>query len=442
MPDISVPDLEPVYAQDNNAWIGRYPREIEQPSIFPDDWQTEIKIPRGKNTDVPEGWDSPWPELPRPDMIYRDTDLSQIKLSKEPCPCGDNRVIGFYRPWHVLALSYRNEYGRPAVDPDQLRTYNESLPACNRYGIHVCIDAVERYIEAFPSTTRVEEPQDYREYCTFLTLAWVLGHEWGHYRAEVMSFQLEALTKAVTGGQKGTFKPSYLAYLLHGCRNFDTQFEEVFAEWAALKFGVFNYRMEKPPFARKYANWNAIEVAVRKKLTEAMRNPARHPPYSHIGYWIDVQRLISPRVLSRLSSNVRSMNRSISECLLLDGIHSLRDGKMVDLLMHNLMQFTPDRTSNGVIRSAPKRYPSHPDSAFYHIGEDDCLQMSDKRQDQMLRLNTNSWLDSRPSGEGMVGRVLDNWSEPNLFSRFGKEIILPIPICPEFLPLDAVCFHG
>lgn len=390
-------------------------------------------------TELPKGWGNLWPDLPNPDEEQPGLNLNEIKLSTPRNPCAKPGLLGYYISWHIVGISFQNEEGRPPFDGNELKQYNDSLPAENRFGIHICCNTIESYISRF-STEGLEpnEKMYYLEYCTFLTMLYVIAHEWGHYRSEVLSFQIGNLFKSVTGEEQSRLSPSYLSYFKFKKEYPITNFEEVFAEWAALKLGVFNYHIKKPAFANKISNWPQVEATVKFMLTQAISNPERIRPYSDIRFWIDFKRITRLSVLKRFSENSRSINRAVNDNVLLENIRSFKNGKMIDLLMHNQMQFAESRCFNGLITSAPLAYPLEPDSLFYHFGDDECLT-TDKAtySDRYLRLSNIDYSNPSKQKSSLIRKAIDVLKENEDDIAF-----MPIKVFTDILPLDPVYFHG
>jgi hypothetical protein len=448
LPDTDIPDIpmgNPVIEKPDQP-IGkegdreRY-TELPHGDLFPD-LPTEGLFPVG-----PEGWNNPWPDLPGPDLPMREVDLRMVRLSENPSPCTSGSAMGYYYPWHIIALSFRNEKGRPAGDIHELRAYNESLPDYHRYGIHICSRAILGYIDSFRiKNLKAKEIPLYREYCTYLTLVYVLAHEWGHYRTEVLSFQLNKVARSMTGTSAPESRPSYLAYFQDAVRNELDDFEEVFAEWASLKFGVFNYYLPTPAFAQVLSNGKVIEATLRQMLTEAMSRPTRIRPYSDIRHWVDFNKICREDVLQRVVQKKKTQNRSVNDSLNVLGIESLRKGKLIDLLMHNLVQFTPNRTFHNLVRSYKENHTKTPDSIFYHLADDDCLLLSDvsERSCRFMEINyeVTNWKHTKD--KEMMDRVIETFmSKRGQMSIFGfSRCKIPIRTFPEILPLDPVYFHA
>lgn len=426
LPNLKVFDFKPNKDLENRNW--------KHPNEFP---IGEVGFP--PQFDFPHGWGNPWPDLPDPDETYQEFDLTKINLKNKRVPCENADLLGYYMSWHIIGVSFQNEYGRAPNSGDELRAYNNSLPEVNRFGIHICCKTIDNYIKRFYTQGLSEDQIDqYLHYCTYLTMLYVIAHEWGHYRSEILSFQINKLMKSVTGEDDTPITPSYLNYFVFKKTFPVTNFEEVFAEWASLKFGVFNYYMKKPAFAKKIPNWPIIEATVRFMLTEAISRPNRNRPYSDIRHWVDFDKLSSPEIMTRLSNNSKSVNRSVNDSVVIEDIQSLKSGKIIDLLMHNQMQFAPNRRFNGIVKSAPLAYPYYPDSSFYHLGDDDCLDMNEVHgySEKYLRLGNPNFTNPQDALNSRIRKVIKEFKNPK------QEMAnLPIKVFPEILPLDPVYFH-
>jgi hypothetical protein len=302
--------------------------------------ESDLLIKNPIHLDLPKGWSNPWPDLPNPDDIHGEFKLENIKLSIPSNPCAKDSLLGYYIGWHIIGVSFENEKGYPPRDGNELKRYNENLPIENRYGIHICCKTIEDYINKF-STDGLDPVQVplYLEYCTFLTMIYVIAHEWGHYRSEVLSFQLGNLVTSVSGENNNGLSPSYLSYFVFIKQFPKTNFEEVFAEWASLKLGIFNYYMKPPAFAKAINNWPQVETTIKYMLTQAISRPSRIRPYSDIRHWIDFDSISQSEIMNRISGNKRSVNRSVNDNVRIGNVKSLKKGKIIDMLMHNQIQF-------------------------------------------------------------------------------------------------------
>ena len=388
--------------------------------------------------ELPKGWGHPWPDLPTPDDIYPEIDLSKIRFSTPRNRCAQPSLLGYYLSWHMIGVSFENENGRAPDNSNELIAYNENLPKENRYGIHICCKSIDSYIKKFNTDGIPQEHKDnYLEYCTFLTLLYVIAHEWGHYRSEVLSFQLSHLVKSVTGIDNSGLHPYYLSYFIFKKQYPESNFEEVFAEWAAIKLGIFNFYNKKPAFANNITNWPVVEATVKFMLTQAIARDTRIRPYSDIRHWVDIRNITNDEIMQRLSENKTSLNRSVNDNVNIKDIKSLKNGRMIDLLMHNQLQFSYEHLFNGFVRSAPLNYPKHPDSLFYHFADDECLLAKEgNATENFLRLSTPVYQDPKEEKESKILKVIKWLKEDNQ-----NLAALPIKVFPEILPLNPVYFH-
>jgi len=253
----------------------------------------------------------------------------------------------------------------------------------------------------------------------------------------VLSFQISNLVKSISGESKNNLSPSYLSYFVYKKEYPHTNFEEVFAEWASLKLGIFNYYMKKPAFASSIPNWPQVEATVKFMLSQAISRPNRIRPYSDIRFWIDFDSITRDVVMKRLSENKPSINRSVNDNVLIDEIKSFKKGKIIDILMHNQMQFSEDHKFNGIVKSSPLAYPYEPDSAFYHLGDDECLVAhKPSNSGNFLQLGYPDFSDPTERYNSRVIKAIDSLKETNSIHAF-----LPIKVFSDLLPLDPVYFH-
>ncbi len=420
-----------------------YPKFINSDERNLDNWQSTDDhdyrdYPQNKTTEFP-GWGNPWPDLPDPDVNNDDFSINTINLRKRSNPCGRGGVLGYYMSWHIVGVSFRNEHGREPYDGIELKRYNDELPEENRHGIHLCCNTIESYVDCL-NTHGIDQREinAYKEYCTYLMMIYVIAHEWGHYRSEVLSFQIGNVCKSVIGDKNSPIAPSYLTYFMFKKLYPQTNFEEVFAEWAALKVGVFNYQMKRPGFTIPVANWPIVEAIVKQMLSDAIHRSTRPRPYRDIGRWVDFEKLTGDEVLSRISTGRKSLNQSVDSASKIKDVKSFKKGKMIDLLMHNQLQFNTRRSYNGVVKSAPGRYPIEPDSVFYHIGYDECsatppITEGSKYQVRIGEPVFNSIYQQNAS------RILKVLSDLRVSNR--KPVTLPMSVMHYILPLDPVYMH-
>jgi len=406
--------------------------KVQHEDNFEQKWGHTIERPN--QIGGPHGWDNPWPELPIPDSPKHDIDISSIRLSEDIPPCSGG-YLGYYMPWHMIAVSYRNENGwNPEPTENQLLNYNNQLPEGNRYGIHVCCNELDSYIKKFDvSNIDAALRSDYLEYCKYLTLIWVVAHEWGHYRSEVLSFQLTNVLTAITGATNSSYHPSFISYWRNKKRFPDQNFEEVFAEWASLKMGIFNYHMPDLPLTSIPSGQDEAKAVLREQLAVRMISNRRPLPYRQIGDWVRMSQLTNANYLSRVVNKDKSMNRAVNDntCILDD--RAFRKVRMIDLLMHNQLQFSAGMPYLEIIRSQDSRFTRRRLAGIYrHIGDDECFSMKKVNgySENFLSINL-----LKSSG----GSCCVDTLTPFLFS--GTHGNFPIPIFPEILDIDPLYFH-
>lgn len=425
IPNLDVVEVFPEQNHKGKNWIGRHRPD------YPFEWPNNIERPGG--------WGNKWPELPGFDRPDIEVDINQIRLSNPTSKVCEGSYLGYYMPWHVIAMSYRNERGWPPPSEQALREYNDGLPDGNQHGIHICCRKIDQYIQSFDVSgfQSKEEASDYLNYCKFLTLNLVIAHEWGHYRAEVLSFQAERVLTSLLDGPNTSFHPSFISYWINKKVNPTENFEEVFAEWSALKMGIFNYQMPEPVFVTNPANQDLVKAFVRYELTVAMVSAFRPRPYRDIQYWIDMDRLSGNQYLQRIVDKSKATNRSVNDCTLINSDPSFKRVRMIDLLLHNQMQFTNSNTSFGLVASGDNLYPANPKSLYYHIGDDECEEMREAPgySQRYLRIHSDNFSISE-----MKNSLCINGLKPFLEANQNK-CNLPIPVFPDYLPLDPIYFH-
>ncbi len=140
--------------------------------------------------------------------------------------------------------------------------------------------------------------------------------------------------------------------------------------------------------------------------------------------------------MDRLSQNSRSLNRAVNDNTKLDLIKSFKNGKIVDLLMHNQMQFSAAHNFNGIVESAPLAFSYNPDSNFYYFGDDECTETHKYAKNSIKYLRIENQRFS-PSSSPNVYKVIQGLKEP------GKlDAVLPIKVFSQILPLDPIYFHA
>lgn len=399
----------------------------------------DYPVDRPIDIERPGGWGNKWPNLPGLDRTDIGIDINKIRLSNSSGNVCEGDYIGYYMPWHVIALSYRNERGWPPPSEQALKEYNYNLPVGNRHGIHICCKKIDEYIKSFETSgfQSTDELNDYLNYCKFLTLNLVIAHEWGHYRSEVLSFQAERVLTSMLDNANSNYHPSFISYWLNKKTNPTENFEEVFAEWCSLKMGIFNYQMPEPVFITNAANQALAKAFVRYELSVAMVSSSRPKPYRDIKYWVDMDRLAGNQSLQRLVDKSKATNRTVNDCTNIYAVSSFKRVRMIDLLLHNQMQFTNSGLGFRIINSGICSYPEEPKSLYYHIGDDECEEMRSAQgySEKYLRVHSENF-----SKRDIKNSLCINGIKPFLQANQNK-CNLPIPVFPEYLPLDPIYFH-
>jgi hypothetical protein len=338
-------------------------------------------------------------------------------------------------PWHVIAISYRNERGwSPAPSEWDLRDYNDQLPIGNRFGIHICCNELDSYIERF-RTDNIDPSllSDYLNYCRHLALIWVVAHEWGHYRAEVLGFQLTNILSAITGVDNSNYHPSFISYWRNKKRYPSENFEEVFAEWCSLKMGIFNYHMPDISLTSIPAGQDKAKSVLREQLAIAMVSPRRPLPYRQIGNWVNMSRLTNDAHLSRVVTKSKSMNRSVNDTTRINDVPAFKNVRMIDLLTHNQIQFSAGIPTLEIIRSQDSRLTRRRLAGLYrHIGEDECMFSKGVKSpsEKFLKIDLTKNIKGLCCRDSLAPFLLD-----------GQQGNFPIPVFPEILEIDPVYFH-
>jgi hypothetical protein len=176
------------------------------------------------------------------------------------------------------------------------------------------------------------EVRYYRDYAVYLMVMKTLAHEWGHYRVELLALeQMEGLTTIMKPDDVCHFSGNYLKYFRSTARTND-DFEEVFAEWCALRLGVYNSKMIRPDHLPAIFPDRKNEITkdwlIRRGVLGSMKN--NYSPYGDIAKWVDFDALESDQLLNEYVSGKTTLSRVIGKYTMTNG------AKIIDLAMHNL----------------------------------------------------------------------------------------------------------
>ena len=240
---------------------------------------------------------------------------------------------------------------------------NESYPECRRWGIHLCMDNIKNYVDncvmplVGPHLKGSEEVRYYRDYAVYLMVMKTLAHEWGHYRVELLALQqMEGLTAIMKPEDVCHLSGNYLKYFRSTARTND-DFEEVFAEWCALRLGVYNSKMIRPDDLPAIFPSRKNEITkdwlIRQGVLGSMKNNSA--PYGDIAKWVDFDALESDQLLNEYVTGKTNLSRAIGKYTKTKG------AKIIDLAMHNVNCYSRENIRNSrnepFVSSWKKRMP-------------------------------------------------------------------------------------
>ena len=309
-------------------------RDGKKGNPFEQDKEREYTRNRDTPTLIQDPWGIPWPTIPgggEPDQVPLPDDGSS------GCPCDRSKnVMGYYVPWHFMLEKHHHHKhkGRHVT----IEHIDQSYDECRRWGIHLCMDNIINYIDnrlmplVTPHLSGPREVRYYRDYAVYLQVMKTLAHEWGHYRAEILALeQMEGLSSIMQPNEVEHFSGNYLRYFRNTARWSD-DFEEVFAEWCALRLGVYNTKMIRPDDLPSIFPVRKDQITkdwlIRKGLLGSMKRNMR--PYGDIANWVNFDELESSQLLDDYVAGKTSLSRAI-------GKYTFKgDFKMIDLAMHNI----------------------------------------------------------------------------------------------------------
>jgi hypothetical protein len=318
---------------------GRQKQFFSDERAYPTNRDQENYETRGWN----DPWAIPWPKIPgggEPDRIPLPDD------SGNNCPCEDSKnVMGYYIPWHFMLE--KHHYHKSKGSNITIEYINESYPECRRWGIHLCMGNIKNYIDNLvmplvgPHLSGPREVRYFRDYAVYLMVMKTLAHEWGHYRVELLALQqMEGLTTIMKAEDVCHFSGNYLKYFRSTARKYD-DFEEVFAEWCALRLGVYNSKMIRPDDLPAIFPVRKNEITkdwlIRKGVLGSMKNNSA--PYGDIAKWINFDALESDQLLNEYVTGKTNLSRAIGKYTMTEG------AKIIDLVMHNVNCYSRENIS-------------------------------------------------------------------------------------------------
>ena len=288
-----------------------------------------------------DGWGFPWPSIENGGRPHKHRWWDDLNGD---CPCSDKNVMGYYLPWHYL-MKETFMKGENYNDMHVIDNNNHKRNHSWRWGIHLCIGNIINYVDnrlmpqVGPYLSDFNQKAYFRDYAIYLKVISVVAHEWGHYRTEVLSLEnKEALSNVMDDKQQlGRFAGNYLWYFDLNA-NTRGNFEEVFAEWCSLRYGVFNSKIVRPDNLPNIPMSESEKIKrdflIRYGLLQAKRN--NKPPYGDIERWIDFHELEKDKTIDSFVNKELKMSRVVGK------LTFYKKRKMIDLMMHNINAFSKE----------------------------------------------------------------------------------------------------
>lgn len=333
--------------------------------------------------DVPGGWKAPLEPLPAgPDGDWgkdpiiggpwtpggpSGPPISSGQQGNGPCQIESitppETILGYYVPRQVIER-FMVICGLNPRSIDDFNFFNyDVLPRNNRFGIHLMSKHIDRYVDRQVVQAKQSLPPQeiiyYEKYFRYFFWSYVLGHEWGHYLAENISVECRRSFLSVYAGKKADLRIIVARYLPH----FDVttklnyfkrnDFEEVLAEWAGLRYGVFNYHLPKlkrlPKIGLAEEEVLTRVWLLKRGIVNVIRNGIK--PYRDVVSWIDMNQLFSRDNVTRFIRGDRNISKTIHNAIKVPGG---RDRfTLLDVMENNLLAFTPSNLKLGQIYYCP-----------------------------------------------------------------------------------------
>ncbi len=296
--------------------------------------------PDRKEPEAFDPWAIPWPKIPGGGEPYK---LPLPDEGGNNCPCQDSKnVMGYYIPWHFMLE--QQHYYKTKGSNRTIECINKSYPECRQWGIHICMDNINNYIdhclmpEVRSHLTDAKEQKYFRDYAVYLMVMKTVAHEWGHYRVELLALQqMEAMSTIMKAEDVCHFSGNYLKYFRSTARTHN-DFEEVFAEWCALRYGVYNSKMIRPDDLPEIFQLRKNEITkdwlIRRGVLDSMRKNSS--PYGDITTWIDFNKLESDILLYEYVKGEITLSKVIGKYTKTNRF------KIIDLIMHNINCFSKE----------------------------------------------------------------------------------------------------
>lgn len=279
-------------------------------------------------------WGYPWPEIPGGGEPL---DILEFIEEGRQSPCSSSRwVMGYYIPWHFRLEEAYKKYRK--ASEEAIENIDLEKKPFRRWGIHLCMDNIINYVDdvlmnganqLFRDST---ERKYFRDYAIYLLAIKTLSHEWGHYRSEVLAIEQQtALRSLMKPKDVNRFSGNFLTYF-RNTAGLQNNFEEVFAEWCALRLGIFNFKMIRPDDSPKIIGSRREDLTrdwlIRLGALESMKRNVR--PYSDIVQWVDFNALSTKDALNSYVNNKVGISKLVGRNTEAWGY------KIIDLLMNNI----------------------------------------------------------------------------------------------------------
>lgn len=343
----------------------RQPEWIPEDWDIPPEWWTPLTpLPGGvdgnwgSDAEIPGG---PWsPHGPSGPLLGPSSRILPIKAP--------STVLGYYIPRHKIELMMIGRGLDPGTRGEFERFERTEVPSENRFGIHLLKNNIRKHIHdhinnaAFQSQREV---QYFSERFRLLFWTYVLGHEWGHYLAEVIAVENMRTLRSAYGDHNVVreLDPRYLDHFYTTTsvdRYRRNDYEEVFAEWSALRYGVFNLYLRRSIIGQ--LAHPGIPRAIKEKLMRdwvlkgiIVASVARSPrPYRDIARWIDCGKLLSHKNAEQYVGSQRTISNCVPNALVTSGGHDALTP--ITVMENNLNVFS---RANRFATLAGHRYGRH-----------------------------------------------------------------------------------
>jgi hypothetical protein len=204
---------------------------------------------------------------------------------------------------------------------------------------------------------------EFKKYTLALLVKFILGHEWGHYRAEINLIQQNIYLYAV----RNKIEISTLSYYRFSAQRLSqTNFEEVFADFCGLKHGIFNVK------------FNDLQSGLgkSKKVKSLKDSLARcifhndNSPYGDVRYWINNEIDIN-KTISTYLEQPKYANKLIQiGHLSLQKDKTYLKTQLLDVLTHNQNQFIRGKSPNIFGSKSARLSPEELNTSWHHVTRD------------------------------------------------------------------------